>query len=175
MEEKEAVLRGLELALKMEADGKKYYQYASSNSTNEAGQKLFASLAAEEDEHSRRFYEIYKHIKETNTWPDAGIKAASGKNIRTVFAESLAEANKEGIKWDTEMKAVEAARKMEDESISLYTHLESLASSEAEKRFFEDIIAEEREHSLSLNDYAEYLRDPAGWFVAKEHHSLDGS
>ncbi|GAH21770.1 unnamed protein product, partial [marine sediment metagenome] len=27
---------------------------------------------------------------------------------------------------------------------------------------------------LVLLDYYEYLKDPAGWFVRKEHPSLDG-
>ena len=32
----------------------------------------------------------------------------------------------------------------------------------------------EKEHQLVLLDYYEYLKDPAGWFVKKEHPSLDG-
>jgi hypothetical protein len=36
------------------------------------------------------------------------------------------------------------------------------------------VAAEEREHHLILLDYYEYLKDPAGWFVKKEHPSLDG-
>ncbi|GAI26187.1 unnamed protein product, partial [marine sediment metagenome] len=40
--------------------------------------------------------------------------------------------------------------------------------------FYETLAAEEREHHLILLDYYEYLKDPAGWFVKKEHPSLDG-
>jgi len=29
-------------------------------------------------------------------------------------------------------------------------------------------------HELALIDYYDYLSDPAGWFVKKEHPSLDG-
>jgi hypothetical protein len=43
-----------------------------------------------------------------------------------------------------------------------------------EKDFYETLAGEEREHHLILLDYYEYLRDPAGWFVKKEHPSLDG-
>lgn len=174
MEVKKNVLRGLELALKMEADGKQFYQKASENSSNEAGKKLFASLAEEEDEHARRFVTIYNHLKEKNSWPLQKHEDVTKQKIRTIFAESLAEARAENVKYDTEMKAVETARKMEDDSISLYEGLLKQATSEPERNFFSSIIAEERQHSLVLNDYAEYLRDPAGWFMVKEHHSLDG-
>ncbi|MDD4635079.1 MAG: ferritin family protein [Dehalococcoidales bacterium] len=171
----EAVLHGLELALKMEADGKKYYQQASLNSSNEAGRKLFASLALEEDEHARRFVDIYNQLKKNNHWPEVVVKTAPSQRFHTIFSESLDKINIANIKYDTEIKAVEAAREMEDESISLYTRLNSQAKSAVENDFFKAIIAEEREHSLALNDYAEYLRDPAGWFTVKERHSLDGA
>jgi len=36
------------------------------------------------------------------------------------------------------------------------------------------VAAEEKEHYLILLDYYEFLKDPSGWFVGKEHPSLDG-
>ncbi|MDD5487037.1 MAG: ferritin family protein, partial [Dehalococcoidales bacterium] len=107
MERIEAVLSGLELALKMEADGKKYYLQAAKESSTEAGRKLFASLAEEEDDHARRFVEIYNHLKEKNAWPDGLKKSTPSHKIRTIFAEALEEMKDEGIKYETEMKAVE--------------------------------------------------------------------
>jgi rubrerythrin len=175
MERRDALLQGLELALKMEADGKKYYQEASEASSNEAGKKLFSILAKEEDDHARRFTEIYNHLKKEDTWPKSCQEVVSKQEIRTIFAEALEEMSTDDVKFKTEIKAVEAARKMEDESIALYMRLASQAKSETERSFFDAIIAEEREHSLALNDYAEYLQDPAGWFGVKERHSLDGA
>ena len=171
----DALLQGLELALKMEADGKKYYQEASEASSNKAGKTLFAILAEEEDDHARRFTEIYNQLKKENTWPKGCQKVVPKQEIRTIFAEALEEMSTDDVKFETEMKAVEAARKMEDDSIDLYTRLAFQAKSETERSFFDAIIAEEREHSLALNDYAEYLQDPAGWFEVKERHSLDGA
>jgi hypothetical protein len=37
------------------------------------------------------------------------------------------------------------------------------------------VASEEKEHYLILLDYFEYLKDPAAWFVQKEHPSLDGA
>jgi hypothetical protein len=36
------------------------------------------------------------------------------------------------------------------------------------------LAAQEGEHHLILLDYYEFLKDPAAWFVQKEHPSLDG-
>ena len=43
-----------------------------------------------------------------------------------------------------------------------------------ERVFYQALSAQEKEHHLILLDYYEYLKDPAAWFVEKEHHSLDG-
>jgi len=48
------------------------------------------------------------------------------------------------------------------------------ATYDAERDFYELLAAEGGEHHLVLLDYYEYLSDPAGWFVRKEHPSLDG-
>jgi len=48
------------------------------------------------------------------------------------------------------------------------------ATYDAERDFYETLAAEEREHHQVLLDYYEYLKDPAAWFVSKEHPSLDG-
>jgi rubrerythrin len=44
----------------------------------------------------------------------------------------------------------------------------------AEKDFYETIAAEEQGHQLILQDYYEYLTNPAGWFVKNERPSLEG-
>jgi rubrerythrin len=47
-------------------------------------------------------------------------------------------------------------------------------SYDTERELYEALAAEERGHYLVLRDYSEYLTDPAGWFIEKEHPSLDG-
>ena len=44
----------------------------------------------------------------------------------------------------------------------------------SERDFYQTLAAEAREHHLIFLDYYEYLKDPAEWFVSKEHPSLDG-
>ena len=57
--------------------------------------------------------------------------------------------------------------------IAIYKDQARSATYDAEKDFYELLAAEEQEHHLVLLDYYEYISDPAGWFVMKEHPSLD--
>ena len=56
----------------------------------------------------------------------------------------------------------------------IYKRQSQSAAYGAERDFYEALATQEREHHLILLDYYEYLKDPAAWFVTKEHSSLDG-
>ena len=75
---------------------------------------------------------------------------------------------------DTELHAVKAAMDMENETYDFYERRVKKASYDVEIEFYRALAAQERTHYLVLLDYYEYLADPSGWFVKKEHHSLDG-
>jgi rubrerythrin len=63
---------------------------------------------------------------------------------------------------------------MENQTYDFYQQQANLASYNAEREFYQALSAQEKEHHLVLLDYYEYLKDPAAWFVEKEHPSLDG-
>jgi rubrerythrin len=69
---------------------------------------------------------------------------------------------------------VETARGMEVKSYDFYKRQSKKAMFTAEKDFYETIAAEEQGHQLILQDYYEYLTNPAGWFVKNERPSLEG-
>jgi rubrerythrin len=74
----------------------------------------------------------------------------------------------------TELDAIQTAMGMENKTYDFYKSQAEKAKYDAETGFYESLAAEEREHHLILLDYCEYLKDPAGWFVRKEHPSLNG-
>ena len=63
---------------------------------------------------------------------------------------------------------------MENQTYDFYQQQEKQASHNAESEFYQALSAQEKEHHMVLLDYYEYLKDPAAWFVEKEHPSLDG-
>ena len=171
--EQDKTLRALQVAIQMEIDGKDFYLKASQESGNELGKKLLESLAGEEDVHRQEFEEIYRALKEKKGWPETDFKLDGGRSLRTLFATAIEAGS--GMKAQaTELDAVKTAMAMENESYDYYKDQGQTATYDGERDFYQALMAQEREHYLVLLDYYEYLKDPAGWFVQKEHPSLDG-
>ena len=172
--EQDRTVQALQKAIKMEIDGKEFYLKASRESSNELGKKLLESLAAEEDVHRQNFEKIYNSIRIKQGWPGTDFQPDGGKRLRTIFAEAVEEAGA-GINVSaTELDAVKTAMEMENKTYDYYKAQGQAATYGTERDFYQALAAEEREHHLVLLDYYEYLSDPAGWFVQKEHPSLDG-
>jgi rubrerythrin len=172
--EQDKTLKALQAAIQMEIDGKEYYLKASQESSNELGKKLLQSLAAEEDVHRQKFEQIYQAIQAQKAWPVTDFQPDGGKRLRTIFAQAT---EKIGVNIEapaSELDAVETAMTMENKTYDYYKRQSENATYDSERDFYNALTAEEREHYLVLLDYFEYLKDPAGWFVNKEHPSLDG-
>jgi rubrerythrin len=171
--EQDKTLRALEVAIQMEIDGKEFYLKASRESGNELGKKLLESLASEEDLHRQKFEEIYRALEEKKGWPETDFKPDGGKSLRILFATAI-KAGSEMKAQATELDAVKTAMAMENKTYDYYKDQGQTATYDGERDFYQALMAQEREHYLVLLDYYEYLKDPAGWFVQKEHPSLDG-
>ena len=167
-------LKALQSAIQMEIDGKEYYLKASQQSGNELGRKLLKNLAAEEDIHRQKFEQIYDSVRKARDWPKTDFEPDGGRNLRTIFAQATGQMGPKTKPPSTELDAVKTAMDMENESYDFYQKQEKLATYSAEREFYQALSAQEKEHHLILLDYYEYLKDPATWFVEKEHHSLDG-
>ncbi len=172
--EQEKTMQVLRTAIQMEIDGKEFYLKASRESTNELGKKLLESLSREEDLHRRKFEEIYTAIESEKGWPKTDFQPDGGQKLRTIFARATGDINTNKKPLSSELDAVQTAMDMENESRDFYNEQKENATHDAEKEFYESLAAEEKEHYLILLDYYEFLKDPEGWFVMKEHPSLDG-
>lgn len=172
--EQETTLEALKTAIQMEIDGKQYYLEASQQSSNELGKKLLTSLAGEEDIHRRKFEEIYNTIRNLKEWPKINFEPDGGQRIRTIFAQMTEKIAGDKKGKDSELDAVQNAMNMENKTFDFYKKQSETETFDAAKQFYLAVAGEEREHYLILLDYFEYLKDPAGWFVTKEHPSLDG-
>ena len=172
--EQDKTLAALKKAIQMEIDGKAFYLKASQASSNELGKKLLNSLADEEDHHRKTFEEIYNTISAKKDWPTTGFQPDGGRGLRTVFARALEEMDSDIKSMPNEIDAVQTAMDMENQTLDYYKEQSQKAKYEAERDFYKTLAAQESEHHLVLLDYYEFLKDPAAWFVQKEHPSLDG-
>ena len=170
--EQDKTLKALKYAIQMEIDGKRFYLKASGESSNELGKKLLKSLADEEDIHRSNFEHIFDALNSKEGWPKIDIQPEEG--LRTLFAKATEEMGANVTALTTELDALKTAMDMESKSYDFYKSQSKETTYNAQKDFYEAVAAQERQHHLVLLDYFEYLKDPAAWFVAKEHPSLDG-
>jgi rubrerythrin len=167
-------ITALQTAIQMEIDGKEFYLKSSQESSNELGRKLLQTLATEEDYHRSKFEEIYTSIHNEQGWPKIDFQPDGGQKLRTIFARATEKISSDLKYIPTELDAVQKAMDMENKTYDFYKNRSEKATYNAEKTFYETVAAEEKEHHMVLLDYYEYIKDPAGWFVYKEHPSLDG-
>ncbi len=172
--EQDKTLEALQIAIQMEIEGKEYYLKASRESSNELGKKRLESLAAEEDTHRQKFEEIYNAIQSKKAWPKTDFRPDGGKRLRIIFAKATEGIGSNIKAIPTELDAIQTAMNMENKTYDFYKSQGKNANYDIERDFYETLAAEEREHHLILLDYYEYLKDPAGWCVKKEHPSLNG-
>jgi rubrerythrin len=172
--EQDKTLGALQTAIQMEIDGKEFYLKASQASNNELGKKLLRSLASEEDLHRQKFEEIYDAIRSQKAWPRTDFQPDGGRGLRTIFARATEEMDAKINTMPTELDAVQTAMALENKTYDFYKKQSQLATHDAERDFYEAVASQEGEHHRILLDYFEFLKNPAGWFVQKEHPSLDG-
>jgi len=175
LEEGPKVMEILHEAIQMEVDGKEFYQRAGRESGNELAKKLFQSLADEEDDHRKKFEEIYGVLKKGQGWPDVKPPSGTKNRLKSIFAKATRELGT-GVKVaGDELEAIKVGLDMENKSYAFYQARSAEAAYPVEKEFYLAVAAEERGHYLALVDSYEYLSDPVGWFVRTEHPSLDGA
>jgi rubrerythrin len=173
-DEHEKALKALEYAIQMEIDGKEFYLKASRESNNDLGKELLAKLAGEEDIHRQVFENIYKNISAEKGWPDQELSAHGIQGLKTVFSTAIEKMSSDVKSMPEEIDAVQTAMDMENKTWDYYNEQFARATYEAEKKFYREVAAQEKEHHRVLLDYYEFLKDPAAWFVLKEHPSIDG-
>lgn len=172
--EEDKILQAVRMAIKMEIDGGEYYTRASRESGNELGRKLLQALAAEEDIHRQKFQQIYDKICQRKGWPAVGLESDRTQVLGSVFTRASGELGSNTQVLATEIQAVERAMEMENMTYDFYQKQGRDAISDAERDFYQSLAAQEREHHRVLLDYYDYLKDPSGYFIKKEHPSLDG-
>ncbi len=171
--EQQNTLDALKAALQMEIDGKEFYTRAAQESRDELGKKLLTALASEEDHHRQVFVRIYEAIRDKKGWPDVDFKPDGGRSLQTIFTGAGNQSEVKLRASENELAAVTKARAMEGRTYDFYHSRKQQASDPAEREFYESLAGQEQQHNLVLADYHEYLINQVGWFVSKEHPSLD--
>ena len=174
---KNEALKALEIALKLESDGYKFYINASNKTKNLLGKEMLKSIAEEEKNHIKRIETIYEGLKKSTEWPET-LKAARGEKefvkFKTIFNKVSADI-KDSLEIDPgDIEAIKIAMEMEKKGYKFYQERSEKAENLFEKEFYQILLKEESNHYEVLENTYEYLSNPGDWFSKKERPIYEG-
>lgn len=143
----------VEMGIKIEENGRDFYNEAARRSKNEKVIEIFELLAREEGNHIERFEEILSQVKKyepEEAYPNeyfAYIKSLSGEYVFT--KEKKGEEIAGSISTDRE--AVDLGIGFEKDSILFYEEMKRFVL-EREKKIVDKLLEEEKAHLNKLND-----------------------
>lgn len=141
-----------DFAMKMELDGKKYYEELMNNAEDKGLKKIFEMLAKDEEEHHR----IIKNMKEKDT---KYTKSETLKNANNIFSKMLSTDQRFNL-TTTSIEAYKHALKLEDESIRLYEDKYEKSENQEQKKIFRSLAYEEKKHKLIIENILDFASQP---------------
>ncbi len=157
----------LDFAMKMEEDGKTYYEKLASQTRHPGLKTIFTRLAEDEQKH----YEIFQKLKTSRSAPamsDSTI-IAEAKNV---FAElPNEEKTLKGLEGD--LAAYQHAMKVEADSYRLYEKAASEEKDPATKKLLMTIAGEEHKHFNVLENVYHFVNAPNQFMAWGEFSNLD--
>ncbi|HWI41429.1 MAG TPA: ferritin family protein [Verrucomicrobiae bacterium] len=159
----------LDFALKMETDGKAYYQQLADKATVPGLKTIFTMLAEDEQKH----YDIFQAMKERTP---AGVREApAADRARSVFEGLVAEDDfqkRAVVANDIPTEAYEHGMRMEDESIRMYVDMMNKTQDEGARRVIARIIEEEKKHYNVLENIYDFVLRPHYFLQWREFTNL---
>ena len=143
----------VEMGIKIEENGKSFYDTVAKKSKNKNAQQAFELLAGEEENHIKRFEAILSQVKKYEP-PEAYtedyfsyIKSLSSEYVFT--SKDKGEETAKDAKTDKE--AVELGIGFEKQSILFYEEMKKFVL-EGEQKVVDKLLEEEKEHLRKLSD-----------------------
>lgn len=161
-------MNAIEIAINMEKDAIDFYQQAAEKTQNPVGKKMFLSITEDEKRHLLMLSNILKEV-------DITIKEVSPiKNIKTIFETMKESMMKRIAATNDELEGFRIAMEMEKEGIEFYNKTRIEAKTEKEKKLFERLIEEEKEHFAIFSNTYNFMKDTGNWYMWEEHSIVEG-
>ena len=165
-------LKALQLALKMEGDGRQFFLEARDKTTHPLAKETFQSLADWELEHIRIIKKFHTSLKDKGEWESVEqLQSKRGEAIKTFKAafQKVRENIDETVKAEADdLEAYRIAKEIEGKLIVFYHGRAKQASSSNARLFYDFMADQEGEHYQILDNSLQYLENPAQWFEQGE-------
>ncbi|ADL07004.1 DUF892 family protein [Thermosediminibacter oceani] len=155
----------LEKALNFEKEGFEFYKKIAAEMQNPLAKRLFESLAEQEKEHMKKIKEIYESLDFAASSNQPATAAGIEEELKKIFFEL--EESRRKMPLD-HLEGYKLAMEMEKKGYNMYREFTQTAASESEKKFFEALMQEEKEHLNSLDNVYRFLTDTPTWYSEEE-------
>ena len=149
----------IKFALKMEMDGKMFYEKQAANETNPELKKILLTLAEEEQRH----YEIFKRWQDDPSDVSGGNILDGAKTLAMVknIFQTMADQPDQPPFGDDVISAWTEALRIEEKSEKFYKEKAAEESNPARKDMLQRIAAEEYNHVKMIDGVLMFLKQPA--------------
>ena len=149
----------IEMAIKTEESGRKFYQGFAKKTKSPKLKQLFEFLASEEIKHKRNFTDLYKTIKDSPqsvpyNWEEMSLYLKAITESRFFLGQTKSINLVKIAK--TSKQALDFALGFERDTLLFYTEIISIVSA-ANRRLVEKIVAQEKNHIRQLQLMKESL------------------
>ncbi len=162
-------------AMKMEIDGKTYYEKHAAETNNAKLKEILTTLAEEETRH----IEVFRRLSE-NVEDIGAVEILAGgetlKKVQNIFEELSASDEKEPFGEDAVSIWTEALR-TEEKAEQFYRLKAEEDSNDGRKKVLNRIADEEKNHIMMIDGILMFLKDPATFSASSQYSnfkSLEG-
>jgi len=165
----------IEFALKMELDGKTFYEKQAAAESDPELKQILETLAKEEESHYR-FFQTFKDNPNQPPSADTFGHPGAVDRVKNIFEEMSHqdEARKFG---DKAVSVWKEALRIEERAVSFYKGKADEESDPARKRLLARLAEEETKHVHMIDGVLMYLKDPATFAASaqfRNFQSLEG-
>jgi len=156
-----------DFAMKMELDGKAFYEKLAIEAESEGLRKIFNGLAEDEQKH----YEIFQMLKEKQTI-ESMPESTALEGAKDIFSEMQADLPSQNL-LKKNLDAYQYAMKTEKESARLYLEAAEKEEDTAVKSLLLKIATEEQKHLNILENIFDFVNAPTHSLVWGEFSNLE--
>ena len=155
-----------DFAMKMELQGKAYYENIAASTELPGLKTIFTGLAADEQKH----YDVIRELKEGKTW--SMVDSAMLEKAQNVFTDMLR--NKENLaELHEDPDAYNLGMKIEAESVKLYEDMAKKEQDPDTMQLYLRLANEEKKHYNILENVRDFVMRPKYFFKWSEATSSE--
>ena len=166
------ILNVIKEAIKLEINGRIFYEHSAEVTENKLGKKMFQKLAQDEIGHIDTFGQIFSSIVGSEEWKKY-ISEEETKDKSSIIEDLKSKFKKGKEEKSGELGAIRIGMELERKSIKFYEKSANETNDQKAKEIFRKITDEEKLHYDLLQAQYDYITKSGFWFDVAEFR-MDG-